>query len=212
MDSTEPSSSASSSEGPSAPEGSSDAADRPPSPGVGPDSGGADSCDSALTVVVQDPERRLSGEQLERLQTRAHAAIAQAGGVGEITIRVIGDEAMTTAHERFIGLREPTDVLTFDFRDDPDSGAPLETDVLVCLDEAERRAAETNNETGHDAGRELLLYALHGALHCLGYNDTDEEAAARMHAREDEILEAIGVGRVFQAGAGIGRAAGEGAQ
>jgi len=147
-------------------------------------------------VVVQDPERRLGAERRARLQQLGQRAIAEAGGVGEVTVRVVGDGAMITAHERHIGLREPTDVLTFDFRDEPSKGGPLETDVLVCLDEAERRAAGAP----HDADRELLLYVLHGALHCLGYDDTDDEAAARMHAREDEILEAIGVGRVFSAG------------
>jgi ssRNA-specific RNase YbeY (16S rRNA maturation enzyme) len=45
--------------------------------------------------------------------------------------------------------------------------------------------------------KEALLYALHGLLHCLGHDDHDEAAYQAMHALEDALLDAIGVGPVF---------------
>jgi len=48
--------------------------------------------------------------------------------------------------------------------------------------------------------RELLLYVVHGVLHCLGMDDHDEAAAAAMHRVEDAVLTAIGVGPVYSAG------------
>ena len=82
-------------------------------------------------------------------------------------------------------------MLTFDLRDDAD--ADLEGDVALCVDEAARRAAER----GHPVRDEVLLYAVHGLLHLLGEDDHTPADYARMHAREDALLTAIGVGPRF---------------
>lgn len=123
--------------------------------------------------------------------------LAAAAGVleasGEVRIRLVGDEEMDAAHRRFGNVPGTTDVLTFDLRDGGDADGPLDVDLLVCVDEA-RRQGEAR---GHGATKEVLLYALHGLLHCLGETDSTDEASARMHAREDRVLEAIGVGAVF---------------
>ncbi|VAX42159.1 hypothetical protein MNBD_PLANCTO03-1432, partial [hydrothermal vent metagenome] len=72
-------------------------------------------------------------------------------------------------------------------------GQPLDVDLLLCVDEA-RRQAEAR---GFTIERELLLYLVHGVLHCLGYDDHTEADAARMHAEEDRLLEAAGVGATY---------------
>lgn len=124
---------------------------------------------------------------------RAVRAAAPQGG--EVRLRLIGDAEMAALHERYSGIPGTTDVLTFDLRaDEPGSCAlPLDVDIVACVDEAARQAGAR----GIPVERELLLYLLHGALHCLGYDDHDEAGHAAMHAREDEILEAIGVGATF---------------
>jgi probable rRNA maturation factor len=73
---------------------------------------------------------------------------------------------------------------------------PLDADLLICLDEAARQA----QSRGIVIERELLLYALHGVLHCLGEDDHDPVAHEQMHAREDGILTALGIGPTFAAG------------
>ncbi len=107
-----------------------------------------------------------------------------------VDVRIVGDEQMKTLHLRHSAIDTTTDVLTFD--QSPAEG-PIEADLAVCEDEARRRAAAL----GHTIERELLLYILHGLLHCCGFDDHDEEAYARMHAEEDRLLESIGVGRTF---------------
>ena len=67
---------------------------------------------------------------------------------------------------------------------------------MLCLDEAARRSRDLEHPVEH----ELLLYAIHGVLHVLGHDDHDPAAFERMHAEEDRILEAIGVGPVFRRG------------
>jgi probable rRNA maturation factor len=44
---------------------------------------------------------------------------------------------------------------------------------------------------------ELALYAVHGTLHLLGYDDRRKADAKRMHDMEDEILSSIGWGPIF---------------
>lgn len=99
---------------------------------------------------------------------------------------------MAGLHEEFLSIAGPTDVLTFEFEHRPD-GSVDEGEVVICLDEAGRQAGER----GHRVEEELLLYALHGLLHLCGYDDREPQAHDAMHAREDELLEAVGVGRRF---------------
>ncbi|MEQ9097477.1 MAG: rRNA maturation RNase YbeY [Phycisphaerales bacterium] len=121
------------------------------------------------------------------------------GVEGELRIRVVDDDEMARAHERHMGDPTTTDVMTFDLAEGAaERGAPVDADLLVCLDEAARNA----RERGHAVERELLLYIVHGMLHCLGHDDHDESSYQRMHALEDELLEAIGVGATFRPATG----------
>ena len=107
-----------------------------------------------------------------------------------VAISLVNDASMIELHQRHMGLRTTTDVLTF-----PSSveGDPIDVDIALCVDEAARRASQF----GHTIERELLLYALHGLLHCCGFDDHDEAGYRSMHAEEDRILNAIGVGPTF---------------
>jgi probable rRNA maturation factor len=156
-------------------------------------------------VELIDATSALTRAQLERLRGWLERAIAAAGSVsGEVRVRLVGDPEMAAAHERYAGIPGATDVLTFDMRDEEEDVEPaagtMDVDIWACVDEAARQAAAR----GIDLERELLLYCIHGVLHCLGYDDHGDDAYARMHAEEDRILEAIGVGRTFGVGAEVG--------
>jgi probable rRNA maturation factor len=115
-----------------------------------------------------------------------------------VRARVVGDVEIARAHVSHLGEPGTTDVITFDLSEGPE----LDVDLLVCVDEACRQASAR----GHSVERELLLYVVHGVLHCMGFDDHDEAGALAMHRREDEVLSAIGVGRTFGAPAdGEGR-------
>ncbi len=151
----------------------------------------------ACDPSVDDPQLAdwLAG-QLDRLVDQL--ALAEV----ELAVVVVADPRMAELHERFAGVTGTTDVLTFDLTGEtavgtrhpaPETRKHVEGEVYVCYDEAARQAADRT----HGVDVELLLYAVHGLLHLLGYDDHDEAHHAEMHAREDELLEAIGVGRAF---------------
>jgi len=55
---------------------------------------------------------------------------------------------------------------------------------------------------GHSAEAELALYVTHGLLHNLGFNDATAAQARKMHRMEDEILQHLGYGFVYNGDAG----------
>lgn len=121
----------------------------------------------------------------------------------ELSLALVGDRRMSQLHQQFMNLPNPTDVLTFPLEQDR-RGDVLAGEVVVCVPEARRQA----RVRGVAVERELLLYALHGMLHLAGYDDRTESAFRTMHRKEDQILQQLGVGPVFAAGAGTGAAAG----
>jgi probable rRNA maturation factor len=129
------------------------------------------------------------------LHARTEAALPHLSrAVQRITIRIVDDLEMVDLHVRYHDDPTTTDVLTFEATSEP---MPLEVDIAICLDEARRQS----NDRSHDVNSELLLYVVHGLLHCCGHDDHDSEAHAVMHAEEDRILKAIGVGSVYGGGA-----------
>lgn len=171
-------------------------------------------CFMQLSIEVTDQTARLAASQLDWLTRHIQRAVARLGGSGEVRVVVVDDAAISQAHQEFAGVEGTTDVLTFDLSD-PEAAPPppkptaaqiesdnvrvstlpfpLDTDIMVCLDEASRQAARR----GYSIEKELLLYVVHGVLHCLGWDDHDEAEAAQMHEAEDAVLIAIGVGAAY---------------
>jgi len=102
--------------------------------------------------------------------------------IAEVDIAVVTAREIAALNRRHLGRAGQTDVLSFDLTDSP--GGNLCAQIIVCGDLAVRQAR--NLRTGPQ--RELLLYVLHGLLHLIGYDDAGHAPAARMHAREDELL------------------------
>lgn len=158
--------------------------EQPPSPSQPP------------TLDLLDTDGRLTEEVRQWLCDCAHRALAELREAGDVRVRLVGDDEMSRLHDQYMNDPTTTDVLTFDHAEDP--SAPLDVDIVVCVDEAARQA----EAHGHALQRELLLYIVHGALHCSGFDDVTEAQFQAMHAREDEILCAIGVGAVYEREAG----------
>lgn len=114
---------------------------------------------------------------------------------GSLSVAVVGRRRMASLHEHYAGVREATDVLTFDLGCDPPAGR-LDAEIVICSDVARQRARRRGG-TLSAARAEIALYLVHGILHVAGYDDHDAAGFQRMHRREDEILSRLGVGPVF---------------
>jgi probable rRNA maturation factor len=127
--------------------------------------------------------RGLTAQQLRRA-VRAALADRQIASLGVV---VVDDAIMAGLHERYFNDRRPTDVISFDLRDEPASKA-IEGEIVVSAQTA-RRAAK---DLGLTQRQEVLRYAIHGALHLAGYDDRTPALRRRMRQREDEVLAALG--------------------
>lgn len=148
---------------------------------------------ASVAVEVIDPRRLMRAASRAWVEARLAEALDVLGARGEVRVQITDDAGITKAHAERCDVPGVTDVITFDLSDGAET---LDADLLVCADEAKRQATLR----GWGAEREVLLYALHGTLHCLGFDDRDPASFDAMHAKEDEVLEAIGVGRTYNVG------------
>ncbi len=83
-----------------------------------------------------------------------------------LTLRLVDDDEIRELNRRYRSLDEATDVLSFPGEATPE-GRHL-GDVVISVETAERRG-------GTPVEREIQVLALHGVLHCLGYDhETDD--------------------------------------
>ena len=115
--------------------------------------------------------------------------------VARVDVQIVGDDAMAAAHKRFMDIDGTTDVMSFPAHDESDAAAAVEADLFISIDVAAREAAQR----GHATEREILLYAVHGTLHACGFRDDTDDAFRAIHAEEDRILAAGGIGAVYAA-------------
>ena len=147
----------------------------------------------------------LADEQGEPLDSQPIVAIAERvlaaermPANAEVAIVLVGEDEMAGYNERFMDRAEPTDVLAFPIEqltpgEVPTTianGQPLSLgDIFICPAVVRTKAAEL----GVPLADELALIVTHGILHLLGYDHNDPIDAARMTAREREILATEGI-------------------
>ena len=107
-------------------------------------------------------------------------------GRWEVAFVLVDDVRLQRFHLDFMGIDEPTDVMTFEHEpDDSEPGEPVRGgDIIISVD----RVIEQSSANGNTAGRELLFVAVHGLLHLTGWVDHSADERDAMLARGDELL------------------------
>jgi len=104
---------------------------------------------------------------------------------GEITVRIVDAEEGQTLNRDYRQKDYATNVLTFDYTQEPIVSA----DLVLCAPVVAREA----RENGKSLQAHYAHLLVHGTLHAQGYDhETGEEDAERMEAREIEILAGLG--------------------
>ena len=108
----------------------------------------------------------------------------------DIAIAIVDDAQIRRVNKRFLNHDRPTDCLSFDLSSDENQKSfELLVNAEKAIDQAKLR--------GHCPEAELALYITHGLLHNLGFDDSTQTKARKMHDTEDEILQQIGYGLVY---------------
>ncbi len=146
----------------------------------------------SVTIANSQKAVRISAARLRRLI--GFVAKAEGQRLAQVELAIVPAPDIAGLNRRFLGHAGATDVLSFDLSDEAEAGrAGISAQLVVCGDVAARQG----RLRGTGGQRELMLYVVHGLLHLMGYEDTTVRGRARMHAREDEILTAFGIGTVY---------------
>jgi len=109
----------------------------------------------------------------------------------EISIAIVDDNEIRKLNREFLNSKATTDCMSFDLSDE-EKGLKI-FDLVVNGEMAVRQA----NLRDHSSEAELALYITHGLLHNLGFDDSTQSQARKMHKAEDEILQEFGYGLVY---------------
>ena len=109
----------------------------------------------------------------------------------ELSIAIVDDHEIRELNRQFLNRGVVTDCLSFDLSDNEKELKIF--DLVVNGQMAVRQA----NLRGHSSKAELALYITHGLLHNLGFDDSTDGRARKMHEAEDEILQQLGYGLVY---------------
>ena len=127
----------------------------------------------------------------------------------EGNLTLTDNEGIHAINKEYRQIDRPTDVLSFpmlsyetpgDFsflsdenEDDfnPDTGELLLGDIVLCVQKIKEQA----DKYGHSEKRELAFLTAHSMMHLFGYDHMTPEESAVMEAKQNEVLERLGITR-----------------
>ncbi|NMO94826.1 rRNA maturation RNase YbeY [Paenibacillus lemnae] len=148
----------------------------------------------------------------EELITLLEKILQQAGlseGVedGEVDLTFVDNKQIHELNRDYRGIDRPTDVLSFAMNEEHDE----ELTIIYDMDEHDElgevpeilgdivisvpQAKLQSEEFGHSLERELGFLFVHGFLHLLGYDHQDEDSESEMMAKQETVLEQVGLKR-----------------
>lgn len=115
----------------------------------------------------------------------------------EVSVTIVDNEEIRKINNKFRNIDRATDVLSFpliDFDNEslPDDGSKIYIgDIIISIE----RAKEQAKEYGHSIDREIGFLTAHSMLHLLGYDHMVPEEEKEMFAKQEEILNNLGLRR-----------------
>ena len=140
-----------------------------------------------IRVSVASPQELVSPEYDELRRVVRTVLEGQGVKKAKISLALVDDATIHRLNKQFLNHDEPTDVITFPMSNA--GAAVLEGEVVIGVGVAVEQA----KERGHSVGVEIALYALHGVLHLVGFDDIDAADRVLMRERERHWLEVLGL-------------------
>jgi probable rRNA maturation factor len=139
-----------------------------------------------LIVEIANRQEMLPVEE-NRLRAGICAVLAGEGiQRANISVAIVDDYEIHELNRRFLNHDYATDVLSFALEQ---AEGFVEGEIIISAD----TATEFANRFGWAPADELLLYAVHGTLHLVGYDDQTAQAQNEMRERETVYLSQFGL-------------------
>lgn len=124
----------------------------------------------------------------------AQCALDECDTAGEVTLRLVDSKEMQTLNRTYRNKDALTNVLSFPVDDDIRTLHGLLGDIVICPAVVEQEAqAQRKPRDAHFAH-----LVIHGVLHLLGYDHTENSDAEVMEALETRILASLGISDPYQ--------------
>lgn len=160
-----------------------------------------------MTIEIVDGGR-VREELARQLEKAISFAVQQETGGDnfEVCLSLTDGEGIRKLNCEYRGIDKETDVLSFpllerkpgqkgEFWDeqdiDPQTNEVMLGDIVLSVEAAHAQA----EEYGHSFEREAVYLCVHSVLHLLGYDHIQPEDKLLMRRREEEIMDALGLGR-----------------
>lgn len=152
---------------------------------------------------IDDPfQARIEPEPLEKAVRLTFHRFNQNTGsnpstASSVTLVVTDNDTVQQLNADYRGVDAPTDVLSFENTPDPDFPQLDEEaghlgDIIIAYPVAEAQALAA----GHTAQEEIVLLAVHGFLHLLGFDHDSPENKAQMWQIQHQVMVELGLGHV----------------
>ena len=107
------------------------------------------------------------------------------------SIIFIDDDEMRDMNNKYRGIDNTTDVLSFALNDNKRINSPINTlgDIFISIPKMISQALEY----GHSEKRELSFLTVHGLLHLLGYDHMNKDDEKIMFGLQNEILNELNI-------------------
>lgn len=158
---------------------------------------------SDLKVICYEEESQLF--ELQKVASFAYKKLKQKEKLA-VEIAFVSDEEIKSLNNEQRNIDKVTDVLSFpyldgirykilkksDFSDfDEEDDGYMIGSICICL----KRAEEQAKDYGHSLKREVCYLALHGILHCFGYDHIESKDEEEMTALAEEIMNELNLKR-----------------
>jgi len=114
--------------------------------------------------------------------------------ISEVSLLLTDDKEIQNLNKMYRNIDAPTDVLAFSLLEGQESfpqpdivNEYLLGDIVISVETAQRQAISL----GHSLQDELILLAIHGFLHLIGYDHNLELEAKEMRSLEEKIYNYI---------------------
>ena len=112
--------------------------------------------------------------------------------LSEASMTLVSDSEIRSLNNQYRKIDKATDVLSF-LMGEPnhETSAVVLGDIIISVETAIRQA----NQYGHSLEREMAFLTVHGMLHLLGYDHLNKADENIMFAKQEAILQKLGINR-----------------
>lgn len=105
----------------------------------------------------------------------------------EISVSFVTNEEIRDLNNQFRNIDKETDVLSFPFDDEFETGVRILGDIVLSVE----RAMEQADDFGHSVERELAYLTAQSTLHLIGYDHMTDDDKSTMRQKEKAIMKEL---------------------